>query len=73
MFSNQGHQRAHAHNRQLATLFSFVAGYVNVVGFKAVSRLTTNVTGHFAHLIYDAFVLDYSMGLTFLSFILAFF
>ncbi len=73
MFSYQGHQRTHAHNLQLATLFSFVAGYVNVVGFLAVSRLTTNVTGHFAHLIHDAFVLDYSVGLTFLGFILAFF
>jgi uncharacterized membrane protein YoaK (UPF0700 family) len=73
MFSNQGHQRTHAHNLQLATLFSFVAGYVNVVGFLAVSRLTTNVTGHFAHLIHDAFVLDYSVGWTFLRFIFAFF
>jgi uncharacterized membrane protein YoaK (UPF0700 family) len=73
MFSYQGHQRTHGHNLQLATLFSFVAGYVNVVGFLAVSRLTTNVTGHFAHLIHDAFVLDYSVGLTFLGFIFTFF
>jgi len=49
MFRHKGRSRTDLHNLKLATLFSFVAGIVNITGFLAVQRLTTNVTGHFAY------------------------
>ena len=51
MFYHQGKNRTDQHNLQIASLLSFVAGMVNVAGFLAVQRLTTNVTGHFAYMI----------------------
>jgi uncharacterized membrane protein YoaK (UPF0700 family) len=53
MFRHQGNGRTFKHNLQLAIVLSFVAGIVNVVGFLALSQLTTNVTGHFALFIND--------------------
>jgi len=50
MFRHQGKTRTLSHNKKIASLLSFVAGMVNVAGFLAVQRLTTNVTGHFAFL-----------------------
>jgi len=50
MFRHQGKTRTLNHNLKIASLLSFVAGMVNVAGFLAVQRLTTNVTGHFAFL-----------------------
>ena len=47
MFTHHG-TRTHTQNLRIASLLSFVAGAVNVVGFVAIGRLTTNVTGHFA-------------------------
>lgn len=55
MFHHQGKSRKSKHNLQLATYLSFVAGIVNITGFLSVERLTTNVTGHFAHAI-DSYV-----------------
>jgi len=49
MFRHKGRSRTDIHNLKLAALFSFVAGVVNITGFMAVERLTTNVTGHFAY------------------------
>ena len=48
MFIHQGKKRTAKHNLQIASLLSFVAGIVNVAGFLAVAKLTTNLTGHFA-------------------------
>jgi uncharacterized membrane protein YoaK (UPF0700 family) len=48
MFRHKGKSRTLEHNLKIATLLSFVAGVVNIVGFLAVKKLTTNVTGHFA-------------------------
>jgi uncharacterized membrane protein YoaK (UPF0700 family) len=53
MFTHQGSERTYEHNLKIATLLSFVAGVVNVVGFLSVQRLTTNVTGHFAFFVDD--------------------
>ena len=55
MFSHKGKTRTNRHNLALASLLSFVAGLVNVVGFMAVAKLTTNVTGHFAYFVDEAF------------------
>lgn len=49
MFRHKGKARRLIHNLKLASLLSFVAGIVNVVGLFAVNVLTTNVTGHFAY------------------------
>ena len=38
-------------NLAVASILSTVAGMVNVVGFLAIQKLTTNVTGHFAFFI----------------------
>ena len=52
---------------------SFVAGLVNVAGFLAVQRLTTNVTGHFAFFVDEVFKLNFREGLHYFLFILFFF
>ena len=64
MFKHHGNNRTLEHNLKIATLLSFIAGVVNVVGFISVYRLTTNVTGHFAFFVdgilrfnvYDTFI-----------------
>lgn len=58
MFSHLGKSRTPRHNLGLASLLSFVAGLVNVVGFFAVQKLTTNVTGHFAFFVDEVFKLN---------------
>ena len=69
MFRHKGKTRTLRHNLRIASFLSFVAGIVNVVGFLAVQRLTTNVTGHFAFFIDEVFKLNFWKGLGyFLSF-----
>lgn len=55
MFRHHGSTRTFKHNLKIATLLSFVAGSVNVVGFLSVHTLTTNVTGHFAFFVGDIY------------------
>jgi len=62
MFSHKGKTRTDKHNLGIASLLSFVAGLVNVVGFMAVAKLTTNVTGHFAYFIDEAFMLRFTQA-----------
>jgi uncharacterized membrane protein YoaK (UPF0700 family) len=59
MFKHQGKERTLKHNLKIASLLSFVAGIVNVVGFLAVQRLTTNVTGHFAFIVDNFLKVNY--------------
>lgn len=54
MFRHKGKSRKFKQNLGIASLLSFVAGVVNVVGFLAVQQLTTNVTGHFALMVEEA-------------------
>ncbi len=72
MFRHQGKTRTLRHNLQIASLLSFVAGAVNVTGFLAVQRLTTNVTGHFAFFVDEVFKLHVGQALVYLSYILFF-
>src|SRR5690606_38230338 len=51
MFSHKGKSRTDRHNLGIASILGFVAGMVNIVGFLAVHKLTTNVTGHFAYFV----------------------
>ena len=60
MFSHLGKTRTPKHNLQIASLLSFVAGLVNVVGFFYVGKLTTNVTGHFAFFVDEVFKRNFS-------------
>lgn len=73
MFRHKGKTRTIKHNLRIASLLSFVAGIVNVVGFLAVERLTTNITGHFAYLIDEVFKLQFWSGLIYFLYILFFF
>jgi len=73
MFTHQGAHRTHAQNLRIAGLLSFVAGAVNVIGFVAVGRLTTNVTGHFAFFMGDVRDQQWRAALVFFLFIFAFF
>ncbi|HEY0654907.1 MAG TPA: YoaK family protein [Chryseosolibacter sp.] len=73
MFRHKGKARTLAHNLRIASLLSFVAGLVNVAGFLAAQKLTTNVTGHFAFLIAEVFSLNFLEGLHYFLFILFFF
>lgn len=73
MFRHQGKARTLRHNFRIATLLSFVAGTVNVAGFLAVQRLTTNITGHFAFFVDEIFKLDFWQGLVFFLYIFFFF
>ncbi len=73
MFRHQGKTRTLSHNLKIASLFSFVAGMVNVSGFVAVQRLTTNVTGHFAFFVDEVFKLNFWQAFVFFSYTFFFF
>lgn len=73
MFRHQGKTRTLIHNLRIASLLSFVAGFVNVAGFFAVQRLTTNVTGHFAFFVDEVFKLNFWMGWVYFLYIFFFF
>jgi uncharacterized membrane protein YoaK (UPF0700 family) len=73
MFTHHGKERTFKHNLQIASLLSFVAGIVNVAGFLSVAKLTTNITGHFAFFIDEAFKLDILQTFLYSIYILAFF
>lgn len=73
MFRHHGNQRTISHNLQIATLLSFVAGFVNVTGFVSISKLTTNVTGHFAFFIDDIYHLKFQDAIIFFLLIFSFF
>lgn len=73
MFRHQGKTRTLTHNLRIASLLSFVAGIVNVAGFFAVQRLTTNVTGHFAFFVDEVFKLNFWGGFVYFLYIFFFF
>jgi uncharacterized membrane protein YoaK (UPF0700 family) len=73
MFRHQGKTRTLIHNLRIASLLSFVAGIVNVAGFFAVQRLTTNVTGHFAFFVDEIFKLNFWQGFVYFLYIFFFF
>jgi len=73
MFRHKGKTRKLKHNLRIASLLSFVAGIVNVGGFLAVQRLTTNVTGHFAFFVDEIFKLNLWQGLVYFLYIFFFF
>lgn len=73
MFRHKGKTRTLKHNLNIATLLSFVAGIVNVAGFLAVQRLTTNVTGHFAFFVDEIFKLNFWQGFIYFLYIFFFF
>ena len=72
MFSHLGKTRTPKHNLGIASLLSFVAGLVNVVGFFAVQKLTTNVTGHFAFFVDEVFKLKFEIALHVALFVIFF-
>ncbi len=73
MFSHHGKSRTLSHNLRIASLLSFVAGIVNVAGFLAVQKLTTNVTGHFAFFVDEVFKLNFWTGFVYFLYIFFFF
>jgi len=73
LFRHQGKTRTLSHNLKIASLLSFVAGMVNVGGFLAVQRLTTNVTGHFAFFVDEVFKLHLWQGFIYFLYIFFFF
>ncbi len=73
MFVHKGKTRTEAHNIGIATLLSFVAGLVNVCGFFAVGKLTTNVTGHFAFFVDEAFKMNFLGAFHVALFVFSFF
>jgi uncharacterized membrane protein YoaK (UPF0700 family) len=72
MFRHKGETRTLEHNLRVASLLSFVAGIVNVAGFLAVQRLTTNVTGHFAFFVDEFFKLNFWKGIIYFLYIFSF-
>lgn len=72
MFRHKGKTRTLQHNLRIASLLSFVAGIVNVAGFLAVQRLTTNVTGHFAFFVDEIFKLNFWQGFIYFLYIFFF-
>lgn len=73
MFRHHGKTRTLSHNLKIASLLSFVAGIVNVAGFLAVQKLTTNVTGHFAFFVDEVFKLNFWQGFVYFLYIFFFF
>jgi uncharacterized membrane protein YoaK (UPF0700 family) len=72
MFRHRGKARTLRHNLAIASLLSFVAGMVNVVGFLSIQQLTTNVTGHFAFFMEEVLQWKLWEGLAFFLYILFF-
>lgn len=72
MFRHQGKTRTAKHNLQIASVLSFVAGIVNVAGFLAVQKLTTNVTGHFAFFVDEVLQLRFWNGFVYFLYIFFF-
>ncbi|HLV14208.1 MAG TPA: YoaK family protein [Xanthomarina sp.] len=72
MFRHQGKSRTLKHNIHLATVLSFVAGLVNVVGFLSFKQLTTNVTGHFALFVNDMSDFEFWRGTIYFLYIFSF-
>jgi uncharacterized membrane protein YoaK (UPF0700 family) len=72
MFRHEGKTRTLKHNLRIASLLSFVAGLVNVAGFLAVQKLTTNVTGHFAFFVDEIFKQNFWEGLNYFLYIVFF-
>lgn len=66
MFRHKGKTRTVHHNLRVASLLSFVAGIVNVAGFLAIMRLTTNVTGHFAFFVDEIFKFNFWQGIIYI-------
>lgn len=73
MFTHHGNRRTPGHNLQIASLLSFVAGIVNVAGFLAIQKLTTNVTGHFAFFVDEVFKLNFWDAFIYFLYIFFFF
>lgn len=71
MFRKKEH-RPYLHNVRLASMLSFVAGIVNIVGVLSVSVLTTNVTGHFAYFAEDFINGKYFVAYIFLLYSISF-
>lgn len=72
MFTHKGKSRNLKHNIGIASLLSFVAGIVNVVGFLSVQKLTTNVTGHFAFMVEEAFSFHFMQSFFYFIYIFSF-
>ena len=73
MFRHKGKTRTIKHNLRIASLLSFVAGIVNVAGFLAIQRLTTNVTGHFAFIVEEILKLNFWQSFIYFLYIFFFF
>jgi uncharacterized membrane protein YoaK (UPF0700 family) len=73
MFRHHGNTRTLRHNLKIASLLSFVAGIVSTVGFFSVQKLTTNVTGHFAFFMDEAFKLHFKESFIYFLYIFSFF
>lgn len=73
MFRHYGKTRTLSHNLKIASLLSFVAGMVNVIGFFSVKKLTTNVTGHFAFFVDEVLALKFQEGFVYFLYIFFFF
>lgn len=69
MFRHRGKNRTYFHNLKLASLLSFVAGTVNIVGVLSIKILTTNITGHFAFFSEEVVLKDYYAAVVYLLFI----
>ena len=72
MFRHKGKRRSYGHNIRLASILSFVAGIVNIVGLLSVNVLTTNVTGHFAFFSRTFVNEEFSNAVIYLWFLLSF-
>ena len=72
MFRHRIGKRSLETSIALASFLSCVAGMVNVVGFLAIQKLTTNVTGHFAFFIEEFDQLKFWDGLIYIYYILFF-
>lgn len=73
MFRRRKNRRTHSHNKNIASLLSFVAGIINVTGIVSINQLTTNVTGHFAYFVDELFQLNYTGGMIYFLYVLFFF
>ncbi len=73
MFRRRAKVRTYTHNKKIASLLSFVAGGVGVVGFLAIQRLVINATGNVVFFAHGTLNFNWYESLIFLFYVISFF
>lgn len=73
MFRRRAKVRTYSHNRKIASLLSFVAGGVGVVGFMSIQKLVINATGNVVFFAHGSLQFNWQESITFFLYVFFFF